>query len=281
MAGQDKDQAFELSNALSPDLRYYRLSLTPSLLDKIHPNIKSGFDRFALFEIGKVHDRKRLSNDEGVPIEDERTALVVAVDDKLASTGSAYYLAKKYLSTLVRDDLLLKPLNSDNAITNLCEPYQIGRSALVYVKSTGDFLGVVGEFRPAVTLQFKLPKYCAGFEIETASLTELINRPTTYHPIPKFPYVWQDITLNLNDKINFDQIYEFIAAKTEEMKPINSVFSLTPINIYKKNAESEEKRMSFRLKIASHEKTLITTEVNTLLDAVAAAAQERFGASRV
>jgi phenylalanyl-tRNA synthetase beta chain len=54
-AGQNKDLAFKLSNALSPDLQYYRLSLTPNLLDKIHPNIKAGYDEFALFELGKSH----------------------------------------------------------------------------------------------------------------------------------------------------------------------------------------------------------------------------------
>ena len=53
--GQDKQQAYQLSNALSPDLQYYRLSLMPSLLEKIHPNIKAGYDRFALFELGKAH----------------------------------------------------------------------------------------------------------------------------------------------------------------------------------------------------------------------------------
>src|SRR5690606_11764274 len=39
---QDVKKAYKLSNALSPDLQYYRLSLIPSLLDKIHANIKTG-----------------------------------------------------------------------------------------------------------------------------------------------------------------------------------------------------------------------------------------------
>src|SRR5690606_31475808 len=50
-ADQDSGDAYRLSNALSPDLQYYRLSLTPSLLDKIHANIKAGHDEFSLFEI--------------------------------------------------------------------------------------------------------------------------------------------------------------------------------------------------------------------------------------
>src|ERR1019366_2739883 len=36
--GQDKSIAFQIGNALSPELQYYRLSLVPSLLDKAHSN---------------------------------------------------------------------------------------------------------------------------------------------------------------------------------------------------------------------------------------------------
>lgn len=57
-ATQDPSDAYALGNALSPDLQYYRLSLTPSLLDKVHANIRAGYDEFALFEIGKSHSKK-------------------------------------------------------------------------------------------------------------------------------------------------------------------------------------------------------------------------------
>src|SRR5690606_4056294 len=39
--GQDPKNSYAIRNALSPDLQYYRQSLTPSLLELIHPNIKS------------------------------------------------------------------------------------------------------------------------------------------------------------------------------------------------------------------------------------------------
>jgi phenylalanyl-tRNA synthetase beta chain len=53
-SNQSPEKAYQIANALSPDLQYYRLSISPSLLDKIHPNIKAGFDYFGLFEIGKT-----------------------------------------------------------------------------------------------------------------------------------------------------------------------------------------------------------------------------------
>lgn len=60
-AEQDVSQAFQLSNALSPDLQYYRLSVLPSLLDRVHANIKAGHDEFVLYEIGKGHNKTMLT----------------------------------------------------------------------------------------------------------------------------------------------------------------------------------------------------------------------------
>ena len=40
--GTDPDKwAYHVRNALSPDLQYYRTSLTPSLLSRVHANIKA------------------------------------------------------------------------------------------------------------------------------------------------------------------------------------------------------------------------------------------------
>src|SRR5690606_38224343 len=39
-AGQKPEDSYRLTNSLSPDLQYYRQSLTPSLLGAVHPNIK-------------------------------------------------------------------------------------------------------------------------------------------------------------------------------------------------------------------------------------------------
>ncbi len=75
-AEQDVIQAYKLSNALSPDLQYYRLTVLPSLLDKVYTNIKSGHNEFALFEIGKGHLKSKGLNKEGLPIENNYIDLV-------------------------------------------------------------------------------------------------------------------------------------------------------------------------------------------------------------
>ena len=87
-AGQDGKLAFHIRNSLGPNLQYYRLSLAPSLLEKVHPNIKAGYDELALFEIGKSH-QKDLIDSNKLPVEPERLALVVA--SKTPKDAAAFY----------------------------------------------------------------------------------------------------------------------------------------------------------------------------------------------
>ena len=92
-AEQDITQAYKLSNALSPDLQYYRLTVLPSLLDKVYTNIKSGHNEFALFEIGKGHLKSKGLNKEGLPIENNYIDLVYT--SKKDKPGAPFYVAKK------------------------------------------------------------------------------------------------------------------------------------------------------------------------------------------
>ena len=99
--GQSAKNAYELSNAISPDLQYYRMSMLPSLLEKVHPNIKAGQTESAIYEMGKVHNKDQVGKD-GLPIEEHRLALIFAADGKSAKNyaGAPYYQAKKYLEYL-------------------------------------------------------------------------------------------------------------------------------------------------------------------------------------
>jgi phenylalanyl-tRNA synthetase beta chain len=158
--GQDPNAAYEVSNALSPDLQHYRISLLPSLLEKIHPNIKAGYEQFALFEIGKTHSTLHGADDDGLPKEYEFTALVVAAADKLKKPGAAFYQAKKYLNQLAGVELEFLPVTKDMQGYQVVQLYDLNRTALVRVKG-GDFCGIIGEFKPSLTRNLKLPKYCA------------------------------------------------------------------------------------------------------------------------
>lgn len=278
--GQDKSQAYQLSNALSPDLQYYRISLIPSLLDKVHSNIKAGYDEFALFEMGKTHSLEHPINDEGLPTEYDITALVVAGNDKLKKVGAAFYQARKYLVNLAGINLIFSPVTSEMKKFSMTTPYDFNRSAMVSTRD-GKFLGIIGEFKPSVSRQLKLPKFCAGFEVDTEVLGKTIRNGSRYVSLPKFPKVTQDITLKVPSTLAYLDLYNFVWAELGKFQPPNTLPTLGPIDIFQKPDDTKHKQVSFRLSIASYDVTLTDKEVNNLLDKVAEAAKLKYSAERI
>lgn len=276
--GQDKSQAFQISNALSPDLQYYRLSLTPSLLEKVHPNIKAGYNRFALFELGKAHIADQ-AGDDGLPREDEIVALVIAAADKLKQTDAPYYAVKKYLADLVPTALSFKPVPADIQSFDITKPYDMKRAAFVYDRDV--FLGIIGEFRPSVTRALKLPRYCAGFELDTAALKNILKDRYNYLPLPRFPKVTQDITLKVPADLAYQELYDFVSEELSKAQPKNTLPRLSPRDIFQRKEDKDHKQVTLHLEIASYDRTLTDPEVNKLLNTVAAAAKTKFGAERI
>jgi phenylalanyl-tRNA synthetase beta chain len=287
--GQDATQAFQLSNAISPDLQYFRMSLMPSLLDKVHPNIKAGHDHFGLFEIGKAHNRgKEVQSEDaaehGLPAEFERVAYVVAANDKAGKTlrGAAYYQAKKQLEVLlsalgIADDVHFKLLeDSDDGIPTAY--YQPGRAASVYIADT--LIGWIGEYKIAVRKGLKLPEYCAGFELDVEALLSRLDGKSRYRPLPKFPKVTQDICLRVPAKLAYGELFRFVSDHLHQNRPGGTYYTLTPVDIYQREGD-DRKQVTLRLATASYERTLTDDEVNRLLEGVAAVAKDAFDAERV
>ena len=276
-AGQNPENAFQLSNALSPDLQYYRLSILPSLLDKVHANIKGGYDEFALFEIGKTHE-VGLADDDGTPSEFNNLALVYAAR-KNDKAGAAYYEARRFLTTLANElgvELVFMPFRDG---TSESAPFAEGRSAIVGIKGSDYGFGIVGEFRPDVRKAFKLPEKSAGFEIGYGPLMN--GTGASYTPMPRFPKVEQDICLKVESEITYAEIFDLAWTSLQGQEPDTMLCTLTPIDIYQREDDPAHKQITLRLSIASYERTLTDEEVAKLLDHITEAAAEKFQAERV
>ncbi len=286
---QDPKHAFELSNALSPDLQYYRLSLLPSLLEKIHPNIKQGHEEFALFEINPVHAKDFVSKDK-LPIEDQRLAFVFAAGDKVAKQkygGAPYYQARNYLIDLLTELGISEPVfepaadyQPKMAISQAAiAPFEKKRGAIVKTKDR-EFIGEIGEFRAAVRKKLKLPEFVAGFELDVKQLMKLAGGAGNYEPIPRFPKVEQDISLKVPAKLGYGELFGYVWGELHTSEG-NMSISLSPVDIFQRKNDKDHKQVTLRLSIASYERTLKGKEVNLLLDKVAAAAKTKFGSERI
>jgi phenylalanyl-tRNA synthetase beta subunit len=201
--GQDSQLAYHIRNAISPDLQYYRMSLVPSLLDKVHMNIKAGYDSFALFEMGRVHNKVDSVAEGAVPEEYNLLSMVVASKNTKAN-GAAFFQARTYLDYLANDLGLQFEYEPIHAMPDFptTKPFEPSRSAFVSIKGTKIMLGIVGEFRTAVHEALKLPGYSAGFEIGTLELLEAIKgADSQYASLLRYPKTQQDITLEVSSTL--------------------------------------------------------------------------------
>jgi len=288
--GQNVDEAFQVSNALSPDLQYYRLSLTPSLLDKVHMNIKAGYDEFALFELGKTHGQSQVAED-GLPKEFERLALVYAQADKKGTkvSGAPYYIARKYLEEVLQSlhvwqYCTLVPVsqadwNGHPFFSEVVRPFDPARAAVI---QEGDrILGVVGEYSAETRRALKLPSHTAGFEFGLNLVLAHPEADTTYEALPRFPSLTQDITLKVAADLPHSELYQFIRDELMRLKPEQTRLDVQPLDIYQREDDASHKQATFRVNVASYEKTLREAEVSELLASITAATAAKFSAERI
>jgi phenylalanyl-tRNA synthetase beta chain len=262
-AGQNPDQAYRLTNSLSPELQYYRQSLAPSLLQNIHPNIKAGYDHFALFELNKFHTKIHDVTEEGVPKELDGLAFVVARNKK--TKGSAYYEAKQYLDYIASSlgiEFAYEPLEekSDYPVT---QPFEPKRSARVWDAQTRERIGVIGEFKRSVQKAFKLPEYTAGFEISPRGLQKAAAAVgSRYQPLSKYPGTERDICFQVPSDVMYQQIVD---AAHESLKGSDLIRSIEPVDLYQPET-GDTKNITIRIKLASYDKTLTGDEVAAVID---------------
>jgi phenylalanyl-tRNA synthetase beta chain len=285
--GQDATKAFRLVNAISPYLQYFRFSLTPSLLEKIHGNIKAGYDELAIFEIGKTHSKTEVDEDK-LPKEFDRLGLVLAKSPRTTSKqqASPYYQAKYYLEHLLgksSEGLRYVPLEGADTFNHamfeqMLAPFEPKRSALVF-HGEKKLLGVVGEYKSGVKKILKLPDYTAGFELFLTPLVSLLDQTDVYTPLSRFPKTEQDITLKVSNKVSYQELKSLIQDILTSQE--NAVTSVIPISIFQKEGDESHQQITFRITVSSYVKTLKTEEVNTLLDSISSQAADKLQALRI
>ncbi|MBR3175930.1 phenylalanine--tRNA ligase subunit beta [Candidatus Saccharibacteria bacterium] len=227
---QDKKNSYKIINSISPALQYMRQSLVPSLLDKAYLNEKLPVEKFAIYEINKVHQKKWGVNEEGVPIEKMHMGFVVA---ERKNNNTAYYKAKRYVDELFNAygiGVQYVPLKAELAAMKPFEPL---RSAEIRLKDNPDvLLGVVGEFRNSVKDSFKLAEYLAGFEVDLDLILE--------HAANK-----KDIVVLMKEKRDLtvitDKTYGEIVDGVEKILDEYGVEAkISPVSIYQSENEKDK-----------------------------------------
>jgi len=273
-AEQDVDLAFKLSNALSPDLQCYRLTVLPSLLDKVHANIRAGHDEFVLFEIGKGHQRDLMGEDD-LPV--EKSFLDVVYASKNERTGAPFYRVKKLAERLMLDfGLKVNFVPIDEPINEAyATPFDQKRSVRVEIGE--QLIGLVGELKQSVGQRFKLPQYVAALTIDFDKLVDLVpDSPQNYQVLSNYPVVTQDISLKTSTSVSYGELASLVDATIVGQIGKDVDFRLSPISIYQSSDDESTKTTTFRVEMVSRDRTLRNEEVQEALADVEKAVGEKF-----
>lgn len=256
--------SYHIRNAISPDLQYYRPSLLPSLLAKIHPNIKaqagSADNQFALFEIGRTH-LKSVTGDD-LPKQFHKLALVVSADDKTAGanqSGSSFYLAKKYLESI---GLGRFDYNANFEATISSSMLAERRRAQVTLNNQA--IGEIGEISQSTKKQLKLPNFTAGFEIDIELLRDA-SANFGYKPLPPLPGTWQDYTVSAPVNKLWSEVYEEIDSSLESARSEGYRIDIKPMTIFEPEGANNRK-ISFRISMSHPDKTITADESNRIIN---------------
>jgi phenylalanyl-tRNA synthetase beta chain len=261
-AGQNPETAYRITNSISPDLQYYRQSLVPSLLANVRPNLKAGYDHFAIFEVNKFHTKLAGLTEENVPNELDGIGFVVASSKK--ATSAPYYEAKQYLDYIASElglEFVYEPLEAD-AEYPVTQPFEPKRSARVWDAKTRARIGVVGEFKKSVQKAFKLSGNEAGFEISPVSLLKVTSTlGPSYEPLSKYPSSDRDVSFQVATDVTYGQVYD--AAKNA-LADSTLRITVTPLDIYEPES-GETKNVTLRFSLGSYDRTLTGDEVHKVM----------------
>ena len=277
-AEQDVAQAYKLSNALSPDLQYYRLTVLPSLLDKVHANIKAGHDEFALFEMGKGHIKMHGLGEDGLPEASQFTDIVYAA--KKPGAGAPFYKIRRLVEQLAHDlgaELVFKPIEQERNFP-VTAPFDQSRSALVET-TDGTFIGLVGELKQSVIKNFKLPAYVAAASLDTAGLEAVYaKRDSHYQPLSRYPSTTRDVSLKIPSTVRYQQLLQTL---DEVIQTTDMNVRIEPLTIYQSEDDVAQKTMTWRLTFTSHERTLVDKDIAPVIQQIEQVAKDRWGAEIV
>ena len=263
-AGQDPKNAYKIINSISPELQYYRQTLTPSLLSKVNQNIRAGFSEFAIFEMNKITEKTLGLNEENVPLEQKKLAFVYTKN----KGENAFFEAKNYADFLFKKlGLKVEFVKFDLSKSPLSTEFEPKRSALIQVSNPkGEkILGVIGEFKKKIQKALKLPESTAGFELDLGILLENTGRTSVkIKDFSKFQSVERDISINVDESRQFAEIFEIFKDISSEFKGVE--IETSPIDIF--NNGDGAKNISIRFKITPFEKTLNGDEIRDIMQKI-------------
>lgn len=264
-AGDPRRRTVRLVNPLSEDQVLMRTTLVPGLIEVLRRNQSYEPWSINLFETGRVFFERP---GEDLPEEREALAGLMAGYREPESFHSPrpepvdFFEIKGRVEQLLRG-LGVREIRYDRE--DLPSYYSSGRSARILSESLP--LGFIGRLSPRAAKKFDLRAEWgpAGaiylFEIDLASALEAAGGPVAFEPLPRFPSVERDLTVNVAEEVEASEIITFIRSLGEDR--LAEITCLALFDAPEK-VGAGRKNLSYRLVFRDPDRTLTAEEVNEI-----------------
>jgi len=264
----------DILNPLTEDQAVMRTSLVPGLLQTVHYNFFQQTKNLKIFEIGKIFINE---DPRQLPREPEILAAIWTGSRYEASwhdqvTDCDFYDIKGVVEALLKA-LQIDGIQFTQVPENECTYTRAGYAAQILCNNI--LLGLVGEIHPAVLENYDLKQTAFLFEVYLEHLAPLINDRRQSKPIPKFPAIFRDITVIINNDIETQKVVSEAQNQQDAL-----VESLDLLNVFEGNPIPEGKKsVSLRVTYRSSVKTLKDEDVTPIHQSIADRLVKAFKAS--
>ncbi len=252
-----------LANPLSENMSAMRTSLWPGLLGAFLENYRRNKDRIRLYEIGRIF------------LPDQEVDVIGGLCHGMANPQQWGVPERKIDFFDLKGDLfsLLNLTGKSDQFEVRAEPYQglhPGCSAGIYLNQRQ--CGTIGQIHPDVIDELHDEEKVFVFELELDVLTH--RKLNQYDPISRFPPLLRDISIVVSADIPVAEISKEIDCCNQE-----NLENITLFDVYcGEGIDSDSKSVAYRLTFRSHKQTLTDEEVNSSLQTILSALNEKFGA---
>ena len=272
LSAQDhRQKTLKILNPLTEEQSIMRTTLIPGLLTTMKKNINQKNLNLKLFEVGTIF---LTQGKDKLPQEKKMLAALATGLYQEEAWNSEKRDADFYDLKGCLENLLKKLLITNYSFSPCQDSPFLNPSKSLNLMVNHEKAGVLGEVHPQLLEDYQLPQKVYLLEISLSPLLPHFSEQRKFRPLPKYPPVYRDIALVVDEVISaqkvLDTIYKFNNKFIEEIM-IFDYYKGKPIPAGKKS-------LAYRLKYQSYNHTLTDKEVNTLYEELINALHQELGA---
>lgn len=265
--GMAAESLVKIKNPTSREVEYMRPNLIVNLIKNIKSNARF-YDEFGIYETGNIYESANLK-----PFEKKSVGFVIFRSKKETKKGDLFYNAKGIADYLLEGTSILgfkykEDINTYGGYWN--------KDEFVKIISKDMVLGQMGYLSRDILQKYSIEGQVVACLIDLACLAKTAQDELEYSPLLKFPSVSRDISIlvkGMTKVVDIENIIENFGGQYLSRVEL--------FDIYENNDSSDgvddtyKKSMAFHLTFQSDIKTLTDKEVNSLLEKIITAVEER------